>query len=361
MDRALVYWASYDAPYKGNFIASLEAISLQLKKYNLKVIIVLPEKIKNCSWVSEISSCFNEIYFFSNSLIKNIKLTKCILSRYEVSIIHTHFVGTNHLLAIKIGCFGISKKVSIVEHYHNHYTYNNSIIKKTCKKYIMKNDYIIGCGPGVAKSLKNGGLKNEIVCIDNAIDFSRFKIEFNNKKSKNFLMFGADFYRKGGDIALKAFEKVCKVYPEVKLQICVSVGMDAIYGEVLSQLKYFPEWVELLKPTDNIAEYYNNALAFVSPSREEGLCYALIEAAYCDCFVIASDISGQNELMIPDIIWTEPESCNDLYHKVISLLEMSEEDKKKKIKALKVQAEKNYSLGRWVKEMEQFYCDRGLI
>ncbi len=60
-----------------------------------------------------------------------------------------------------------------------------------------------------------------------------------------------------------------------------------------------PSWVHVVDALDDVATYYHAADVFVSAAREEGLCYSPIEAAYCGCAIISSEIDGVPYQAIP--------------------------------------------------------------
>ena len=99
--------------------------------------------------------------------------------------------------------------------------------------------------------------------------------------------------------------------------------------KITEKLGKIPAWIKLLEPVENISAYYDEAAAFLSPSREEGFCYSAVEAAWCKCPVIASDISGQNGINIRGIIWCKSESPSDLADKIDEFLRLTEEEKRK--------------------------------
>jgi glycosyltransferase involved in cell wall biosynthesis len=95
--------------------------------------------------------------------------------------------------------------------------------------------------------------------------------------------------------------------------IVLAANFDAVRSRIEAMFGRVPAWVELLPPTDNVAAYYRMAEVFISPSREEGLPYALIEAAYCGLRLVASDIGGQTALGIPGLAHFESEDPRGLY------------------------------------------------
>jgi len=73
-------------------------------------------------------------------------------------------------------------------------------------------------------------------------------------------------------------------------------------------------------PTHNVASYYNSSDIFLSSSREEGFTYSVLEAAYCNPMIIASEIGG-HPLDIPFISHFESGNVNQLKALIIEILE----------------------------------------
>ncbi len=131
--------------------------------------------------------------------------------------------------------------------------------------------------------------------------------------------------------------------------------------KITEKLGKIPAWIKLLEPVENISAYYDEAAAFLSPSREEGFCYSAVEAAWCKCPVIASDISGQNGINIRGIIWCKSESPSDLADKIDEFLRLTEEEKSRLGSGLRESAIKYYDLSRWVGQMIAYYEERKLL
>lgn len=164
-----------------------------------------------------------------------------------------------------------------------------------------------------------------------------------------------------GIIWLDAFDILNKKYSDLTLNIFLSSSGKYVRKKIIEKYGEIPSWVRLLEPIDNIVEYYDRACAFLSPSREERLCCSVIEAAYCRCPVIASDISGLNEIRIPEIIWCESGNSQSLADRIDTFLCMDDEEKCRLGDRLKASAEKNYKLERWEDEMLAYYEEHALI
>lgn len=98
---------------------------------------------------------------------------------------------------------------------------------------------------------------------------------------------------------------------------------------------------------------------FISPSRSEAFGYSVVEAAYCETQVIASDIPGQNSLKdIPGILWIEKENSVALSNAIDKCFYRRKKQLDYLKKQKKVQKEyirKNYNLNTWCDEIIEVY------
>lgn len=71
-NQTILHIANYAAPYKGNFIASLETLEKQLKlNGNNRMVYVFPEECKSVKWIDSFIKKRNVV--FVPSPIKNVK------------------------------------------------------------------------------------------------------------------------------------------------------------------------------------------------------------------------------------------------------------------------------------------------
>lgn len=94
--------------------------------------------------------------------------------------------------------------------------------------------------------------------------------EFKTRSgSPTILFIGKEYYRKGGDLLLKAFERIRSQIPDARLVMVTSASIDAVEG------------VQFIKPCwreDVIAELFRKADVFVLPSRLETWGDVIVEA-----------------------------------------------------------------------------------
>ena len=161
-------------------------------------------------------------------------------------------------------------------------------------------------------------LKNKnITIIPNYVNTEVFKP--SSEKKKQIVFAGRLHWSKGIDVLIDAFKKFSKTKPEYKLFI---LGI----GEEETKLKQFaanhPDIIFTGGlPNNEVAKLFNESEIFVLPTiNMEGHPKALVEAMASGCKCIASDVPGNNHVLIEsnskEFLFKSKDS-NDLYEKLV--------------------------------------------
>jgi glycosyltransferase involved in cell wall biosynthesis len=342
----------YAAPYGGNFIESVKTLDKEMAKENKKIIYLFPKRVEKLDWIQSLINKENfKIYFFKDDTIfPVIKQIKFIIKKEQVNILYTHFCRHKTQLAVKLVRI-FNRKIKLVSHFHNHCKIYGNGIKRRFYKIAYKlyeGDLNIGCSESVMKSMPYK--KKKITYVDNAINFSRLDNyrdinipEFENKFV--ILMFGFDYYRKGVDLAIKAISELNS--EEYVLAISLASNKEKVKKNIEEQFGKIPKFVKFLEPINDIASYYRKANLFLSASREEGLCYSIIEAAYCKVSILSSDIPGAS-LNIPREGIFESTNIEKMKEKIEYFKNNSNEKELDKAKDFVVN---KYDLNIWAKKI----------
>ena len=358
----------YAAPYRGNFIESIGNLEKYLNARGDRLIYMLPSAAEKLYWVEELKNNGKIVYFIENSffskqiLIKNILHLHLIIKKENVDFIHTNFIAHNYSLFI-IRNF-INHSIRIVGQFQNHYTLPHHIYSKF-KIFVTKHTYdeIIAVSDSVRKSLvSNLIIPKKITTICNSLSYSRLDKHVSiclkeEENQKIIMMFGWPFYRKGVDIALNAIKTINESNNRVLLAIILSGGFDLIKKEIIQKLGFFPEWVKILEPREDIASYYNASDVFISPSREEGYTFAVLEAAYCKCLLVASKIGG-NPQDIPNIELFELDNINPetkLKESIENVLNLKSDEKIRIKQDQRNYVMNNYNINQWIDKIKSVY------
>ena len=134
---------------------------------------------------------------------------------------------------------------------------------------------------------------DKVTAVGGGVNFAYLPepIEDVAKDAPVALFLGRDFYRKGGDLLLRAFAETRKEYPKAKLLL---MTRDAIAKDLST------EGVELLPSAwdrEKLKEYFRQADLFILPSRLETWGDVLLEA-----MAYSLPCIGINEAAMPEII-----------------------------------------------------------
>jgi Glycosyltransferase len=328
--------ANYNAPYAGNFILSLLNVANHLE--NEEVVFLLPNASKSRNYVKNLKT----VYFFSNNIISDALLIQKIIQKHKINIAHSHFPSSKNSLSLKLAVY-FCKNVHCIQHIHSEYNSTNGL-KKIVRIFLRSHvEAFIPCNYPIHDQLLSDGIsKNKVITIANAIDFSRLDTFEAIKKDRqpNILMFGSDWYRKGGDIAIKAMMPI----PDVTLYIVSSSNPTEIEKYIIKDFGHVPPFVKLLPSRNDVASYYHLADIFISPSRSEGLPYAIIEAMYCKTLVVASDILPQQRIL-PSEFMFKAEDPSDLTRVITHTLKLNTNENTKCM--LRNIALQNYDINNW--------------
>lgn len=363
-ENSILIYANYAAPYEGNFFASQKKLAFQLQSINYNVIILLPSEARKYSWAEELSSKFM-VYYQKGISRDRTKVLNNIIKRNNVILVHTHFVPVKDIAELKIVLFLNKKRnTKIIEHFHNHYTKGN-LFFELIKRRINKDVSFIGCSKDVYDDFSLFALKNRADYVENAIDFSRLDnvdVSFRlDDDSFRIMILGFDYYRKGVDIALDAISRLRVTGRNISLYIVLSTNHDYVKKQIVYKFGDKVEWIKILDSRNDIGTYYNAMNLFISPSREEGFCYAIIESGYCKLLTVASDISGQRKENINEIIWCEGDSIVSLESCIKEAMDLTDEERMKKVTKLKKECIENFGLERWVDKMMMIYKGWNII
>ncbi len=131
------------------------------------------------------------------------------------------------------------------------------------------------------------------------------------------LQMGSFEQRRGLDLALEAVTEVRVGYPNLDL---------VLVGEVrarVDELSDPPQWVRRLGRVDDVVlpALFAGAEAVLSPSRDEGFDFPLLEALTCGAVVVASDIPVHREHFEPAVVLFESGRADALAAGIRTVLE----------------------------------------
>lgn len=363
MAETVLHIMNYAASYRGNFMDSLSSLDAELRKEGKRNIYLFTQTAKSegaMSWIREMQKNGQTVAFLSGNRGQDAKLIKRMVKEYGVVLIHTHFITMQQYLAVYQAVLGT--RLPVVMHMHNHSKRAGNPVKNMLRRSLYSRCIMVACSESVFHSLERDYPGNEKYAIDNGVNFSRLETyapvshkDFGLPEGeKAFLIFGFDFFRKGVDLAVQALNKLRKEGYSYSLLISLSTNFEEVENNIAAILGEMPDWVKIIPARNDVATLYNYADLFLSPSREEGLPYSVIEAGYSKCSVVLSDISAQKYMKIPYGYWFESENV-DAFAKQIVKAEREHAEKVTNWAAVKETIRGHYVLEVWSKKVTELY------
>lgn len=366
----VLHLTDYGAPYEGNFVASLRALEARLNENDSDMVYVFPRRSGDVAWTQEMMREKPNVTLIQNDgFFAYARQIRRLLRESGATILHEHFIHYKQKLAALLAAKTCGHRVKTVLHLHNHIELPKSSLRRLPHMLQFSSvSRFVCCSESVAAHLVLGGISKERVRVaENAIAFERLDCYDPEARTalslpnnaKLALMFGYNFEIKGVDVAVEAVRRLREICAEpVYLAIVLSSRREEVHSRILSQLGVatLPEWILLLPPREDVASYYHMADVFLSPSRQEGFCYALIEAAYCKTPVLASAIDAQKDLAIPREAFFPPQDAEALCEKLMRLFAASDSAQREEaLRVAKTRVTESYSLSRWAERVFAVY------
>ena len=368
--RNVLHLTDYGAPYEGNFVASLRALEAKLNAGNHGMTYVFPPRAAEKPWAQNMRREKDNVFILErDSFFSYIRQIRQLLKQNDVDILHVHFIHYREKIASLLAARTCGHRVKLVVHLHNHLDLPKSFLRALPQRlYLAQADRFVCCSGSVARRLIADGIPAKKVDIaENAIAFERLDAFVPLERAslgvpegaKIVLMFGFDFYRKGVDVAVDAVRLLReRLNKDFVLAVVLSSRKEEAERNILAQLgvSVLPEWILLLPPRSDVGRYYRFADVFVSPSREEGFCYALVEAAYCKTPIVGSAIDAQKDLQLSEYAFCIPGDASSLAEAILLQLGFLQEDTADiALEAAKERAVQTYSLSAWTESVLRAY------
>ncbi len=141
------------------------------------------------------------------------------------------------------------------------------------------------------------------------------------KRFNNFFIYVGNFYPH------KNVEKLLEVFPKLKINSkLILLGPNDFFSarilHYINIMKWDDRIILINDPTlSDLIFFYKNAKALIHPSLSEGFGLPLIEAAYFNCPIIASDIKVFKELLGNNYLSFNPNDVDDITEKIKTFIE----------------------------------------
>ena len=236
-------------------------------------------------------------------LYYNIFYLHCLLflwpKRNGFDIIHAHTMEWPAIVSAKLGK-ALKKKVIIKDSTMNGFkALHRYPSGAKIQRFIINHSCLVAMTTVIENNLLAEGIPEEkIIRIPNGIEITDPKKESTNSNTGLNVLFVGNLYQqpaKGIDILIKAWVGVNKKFPHAKLFV-VGEGATQDYFQFTRQLG-IENSIQFEGKQSDLNKYYASASVFVIPSRREGMSNALMEAMLWGLPCIATNISGNNDLI----------------------------------------------------------------
>lgn len=347
---------AFGAEYPGNFIASLEALECELNKFGIITIYAFIERARDKYWCKEIQKR-TTVYFLPEAkariLPKTYSIFKRIYKENDITVVHSHF----ELFDIPATVCA-PKNTKVFWHLHDPLTEIKGLrglLWKLQYGFFSKRAFLLSIAENYNEFAVRLGFKRENTAIIlNAIQLNRIDTtRINEEKEFDFLTFGWDFSRKGGDLILQACEKLSSEGYKFKL---LYNGNDITWSSINAFYEgALPEYLTLCSPSNNVNEFFAKSKVFIQASRRETFSYSVCEAAYFGLPVICSDIPGHAwAKSLPTVDYFESENVEFLYEHMKTFLE-GKRFSSMYINNTRQIISDNFSVTSWAKKILDFY------
>ncbi|MEI6396855.1 MAG: glycosyltransferase [Candidatus Taylorbacteria bacterium] len=159
--------------------------------------------------------------------------------------------------------------------------------------------------------------QEKITVIRNGIDKSYYSELIPGFKNYKYILFVGDEYpRKNLGLALAAFKKVVKQFPNlkfIKIGKASSSEHKAMTDKIIKELGIEDHTVLIREFVyiDELRKYYSNAEILLSPSTIEGFGLPVMEACRCKCIPLISNIDAYKEFNLPEELYVENREGHD--------------------------------------------------
>jgi len=362
--KNVLQFLCFNSPYGGSFFQSLLMLERKLNQDDIDMVYLFHMDTSHYDWIQDLINQGKKIYFLSGDFSKDVFYVRDILVKHNIKYLHAHFAGLKYLFLLNVASKLYSKQTFIVRHLRNH-DKPRGFLGESIRKMLNHVDLYIGCSESVAVEYqKNFKIDDKkITHVTNAINFNRLnkfasldRSDYRiSENTKVFLLFGFDYYRKGVDVVLEAMDRLVTEGHDVCLLLSLSTNREVIESKIVDRFSKIPEWLRILNPRDDVASYYRLSNYFISASREEGFCNALVEAAYCERPIISSNIPGQGELNIPHTYTFTSENIAELKDAMVAIISLTDMQKSQIVAEQKEYVIRNFDLETWADQITGVY------
>lgn len=355
----LIHATDYASSYPGSFIPMVRAVLRRGLERGMRAEAVFLEGTEGREWIEQIRGDGIDVRFVPHG-----GLAALLDESADPTILHVHFS------ALQIEAARAARgreRAHLWWHVHTPLHPGPVAWARNAVRFGVIGraaEEMLCVAPDLAEAVR-GRLapRGKVVFFPNAIDLDRFRTFTPEDRraararlglpedARVLTHFGHDWLRKGGDLYAGAVRRVAESRDDV---VAVTFMHDRGGDD--------PEPVRRLDPTPRVEDVYAAADLFVSPSRAEGMPFAVTEALACGTPVVASDIPGQR------YVCEAHSGCRlvgldeaELARAIEAALERSPEELAADMEGARDWLERNMDLGIWAERLFERYAAAGAL
>lgn len=205
------------------------------------------------------------------------------------------------------------KKINLIQGYENWEGHEN-LLHTSYDMRGMTNVVVAS----YLKDIVQQHTQKPVSVIPNAIDTSEYKITNPIEKRNPYkvCMLYSIQEIKGSLYGIEALKLVKASYPDLEVEL---------FG-ICPQPDNLPDWITFYRNPSDLCDLYNRNAVFLSNSFTEGMALTPMEAMFCGCASILTDIKGHSEYAKDNetVLLYEAGNASQLADKIISLLDDNE-------------------------------------
>ena len=359
----VIQLAGYEGPYGGSFVPMMHAVADAVSSRGWQPELVLPETTRRQAWADSLNHGRMAVSFTPPERGRGLdRAVRAVVERGDGPVIlHSHFslydVASAHVARRRKGG-------GFVWHLHSRAepgliaNVRNRVKFRVVGRGIAR---VLCVAPNICEdALGRGAPPDRTELWPNAIDVGRFPLvtaqaraaarrELRLPDDRPVLMhFGWDWERKGGDRFLATVRLLAADEPLT----AVTVGGGPRADELAAKLGV-SESVKVLEPREDVQALHAAADVFLTPSRAEGMPFAMAEALASGVPVVATDIPGQTLIgrgvSACRLVGGEPQALAEATRE---LLRLPAEERA----AARAHVERTMGLGAWAERLAELYA-----
>lgn len=380
----VVHLADYGGTYAGSFVPMLRALGQATAARGWDVQFVLSEVARNQLWLEELRLTKAPIEFVSlprttgsawlAQLLGEMSaprtgLALCLNQLLGTSdrptILHTHFSA----LDVPAAQYARRRKQTLViwhEHSLRSQRPRNDLTGSFRYRWLGRNvERFLCVSPDIADSTRRFAPDHRVQLLPNAIEVSRFTppTAASRRAARErlgvdqevlvLLHFATPWYRKGTDRLLQMLRPLAARHsgPVVAFVVGWSEAQDLV-----DRAGAHP-YARVMPPTPDVQQLYAAADVLVSPSRSEGMPYAVLEALASELSVVSSDLPGYTFIArhapcCRTVVDGDPSGLADA---VLELVGRDENLRDRETAATRLWIENEMSLDCWTRKVLSIY------